>query len=1244
MAALTFLHHPSAYHLTDIPGDAARRGFRQVGTRGHPGTEAADADELLVASFLADESMVLVHELDLSYDEQRTARRSEAADTTAETRLAFDLEVDDAEDAVVLLEQDGKYAWHFPLGRETRTRRGGVAAQKALRFDIDLRTVGQETPKRNTRGLKALAKKVRGFILKFAVRFIADKTMKFLERHVERGLVVMSKSDPATWPRLGSLQDLQGFTPPADRPARVLLFVHGTFSSTVGSYGALANFSFLQDARKKYDLILGFDHPTLSEDPLENALELLRLLKTAAWTDGAVFDGIAYSRGGLVLRSLIERLLPLESQGFHFENAVFVGATNGGTLLAEPDNWHALVDRYTNLSAAAARLTALLTGAAIPAVVGSLARGLGAFVKYLATAAVERREIPGLAAMEPNGPFVTDLNHTQPGQPSAGDVAYYAVISDFENRLHQQGEEQSVLQRIGLALADPFMDQLMGEANDLVVHKRAMTTIDPDGGDFVTDVFDYGTNSWIFHTVYFTHPDTARALHTWLDVPGGAEADTRALTATRRTRGPEEDKDVHEARLAFQQLSGAFKTPAAPVPESTTPAAPERPTLPIEVVWGDVTLTPGDVYAVGHYIDILPQYAELALDRVVSGLQDAEKIDPNDLVLTRFTRQGLLRGELGDIKFFPWGGGDKRNRFVAVCGMGYPSGAFEESRLRMLHRNLAGSINALPGERRLCMVLIGSGEGSLSVEQAVRGLLYGLSEALGENGQKLQVKRVRIVEMMKAKALEIYDALERLCGSETDLNFAPMPAFVEGKGGRVGNAFRLAHLVAAAAQISADENAAPGDRQAVDTLLARVHDADPNVDVDGLRKALSYVLPATNGRDALRQDLDLAQLARTIDVTLRATGSIDDKTRPVTRLSYLHDGAVFRAAAITNTTTVAERIIDVDPALIREVVDQLTERGENDDDLGDLGDLLHGLVVPGEFRELLASEIPLILDVDPDAAALHWEALTVMPARETGDGRRRRDGFLALSRPVARQLRTPYSPAPVLPSRPPGRRTALVIGDPGDPALGHDLPGARAEALAMERLLRRYGFDVTLLLGAPGAGGYAAPGTSAAPASRIAVLQALLARSFDLIHYAGHGDFDAKDPSRSGWLFKGGLLTSKELRRVEVMPPLVFANACLSGRTSTAYLGDKSAYPAQAALLPSLADEFFRRGVRNYIGTAWEIDDGGAITFAEAFYEAFFGDREPLGRALLKARRKLARSHRHAALWAAYQHYGDPWA
>jgi CHAT domain-containing protein len=164
------------------------------------------------------------------------------------------------------------------------------------------------------------------------------------------------------------------------------------------------------------------------------------------------------------------------------------------------------------------------------------------------------------------------------------------------------------------------------------------------------------------------------------------------------------------------------------------------------------------------------------------------------------------------------------------------------------------------------------------------------------------------------------------------------------------------------------------------------------------------------------------------------------------------------------------------------------------------------------------------------------------------------------------------------------------------------------------------------------------------PADRLEVLSLLLRGNFDLVHYAGHGDFDPEQPNRVGWLFARGLLTPGEIGRLERVPAIVISNACLSARTSQVLEGKRQADEArsEAGLLPSLADEFFRLGVRNYVGTAWEVNDVGAELFAQTFYDALLSG-ESFGEAVRRARKALWHDRgTFGSLWAAYQHYGDP--
>jgi hypothetical protein len=90
---------------------------------------------------------------------------------------------------------------------------------------------------------------------------------------------------------------------------RVLLFVHGTFSSTRGSFGDLLaqtrGRDFLDRARSRYGLVLGFDHKTLALSTADNAGDLADALENLKLPPGTTVDAKENSRrepGGSISR------------------------------------------------------------------------------------------------------------------------------------------------------------------------------------------------------------------------------------------------------------------------------------------------------------------------------------------------------------------------------------------------------------------------------------------------------------------------------------------------------------------------------------------------------------------------------------------------------------------------------------------------------------------------------------------------------------------------------------------------------------------------------------------------------------------------------------------------------------------------------------------------------------------------------------------------------------------------------
>lgn len=655
----------------------------------------------------------------------------------------------------------------------------------------------------------------------------------------------------------------------------------------------------------------------------------------------------------------------------------------------------------------------------------------------------------------------------------------------------------------------------------------------------------------------------------------------------------------------------------------------DKPVLQIRVVWGDVTKVAADVYVAGHYERVAPIGAELALDRIVSAIDPGNPADAHrEPLLTALTRRGIMSGQLGHVQFFPWP--DNSHRSVAIAGMGYP-GSFGRTEMRILARSLTYAVGALPNAKSVSTVLIGSGAGSaLDNTAAARGLILGMLDALASMPLKSHVRELNIVEHDYGKAVAILNnlqTLDELTGEEASKRpvlTRTHPELVYGEGGVFGTPDCMS--LALQSVIEASRHGVSVRHQ---KALALLLDAIPE---DGIKfRTLTVAqLREFSTRDAH----DVIKNARSLNLRLGEGGTSFSKD-PSTRISFVFDGQSVCAAAITDTSVVPERRLLFDVTLLDEAIERMTNPVITN--LPDLSALLTRLVVPREFRELLAKDTPIVFEVDRGMARVHWEML----ASDLNDGAEERP--LGLRRPMSRQLRTRFSPTPTADFRAAGPLRALVVGDPGDPALNFGLPGAQDEAFAVTDLLQQKGVMVKLMVGAP-----SVPRTGrlkfVPPASRLDVLTELMRGGYDLLHYAGHGDFDPKRPDTAGWLFEGGLITSRELEQMDIAPRLVVANACLSALTST-----EEGSVRGAEILPSLADEFFKRGVRDYVGTAWEVNDTGAVEFATAFYDKLIPDAttddegSTIGEALLFARNVLDQSRiKYDALWAAYQHYGDP--
>jgi len=226
---------------------------------------------------------------------------------------------------------------------------------------------------------------------------------------------------------------------------------------------------------------------------------------------------------------------------------------------------------------------------------------------------------------------------------------------------------------------------------------------------------------------------------------------------------------------------------------------------------------------------------------------------------------------------------------------------------------------------------------------------------------------------------------------------------------------------------------------------------------------------------------------------------------------------------------------------------------------------------------------------------------------------------LCLSRPFSRRIELKATPKKF--DAPPSKTPrALVIGNPTG-----DLKHAEQEAGAVADLLETARFQVDRCIGCD-------------PDNLNQAVTFLSNNSYHLIHFAGHGFFNKREPSLSGLLFdrhKSMMISADELERILQGPAFIFFSACWAA----------AAHPKttkvnfQGKFIQNLAVASLKGGACGCLGPMWEIGDHVGKDFTLAFYGFLLQDFN-CGEAVLKARQKVRR--RTPDCWASWVHFGDP--
>lgn len=420
----------------------------------------------------------------------------------------IEVETDEGEASVLLVESEGVFQWILPDPSPRPLSANGNQTDVFY-----LNAIGaDETGPQFASGLWDTVKKrvFKGavvYVLKYAVGLGVRAIASHIDGDGPFGLFTVQGSSPFDW------TPQSGLVPLAGEKKRVLLLVHGTFSTTQGSFGDATGEDlkahFFDKLGVAYDQVLGFDHKTLGESVEENARALSSALGDLDGAGGVTLDALGYSRGGLVLRHLIERFGIGDFSPGEF---VFVGSTLSGTKLASPRNWNRLLDLYSTFAARAAKVGGRLVGQPQAGfILSQVMKRLGAFGKLIVSKGTDPKWVPGLASMVPSGPSVNAFD----APPKLG-AHYHTVASDFEP---VGGDTLGA--RIKLVMADLFIDDLFQTENDLVVHTSSMSQLpvqseppfEITGSDALVS---HPPEDGVYHTGYFADPESLTAIAKFL--------------------------------------------------------------------------------------------------------------------------------------------------------------------------------------------------------------------------------------------------------------------------------------------------------------------------------------------------------------------------------------------------------------------------------------------------------------------------------------------------------------------------------------------------------------------------------------------------------------------------------------------------------------------------------------------------------------------------------------------------------
>ncbi len=503
------------------------------------------------------------------------------------------------------------------------------------------------------------------------------------------------------------------------------------------------------------------------------------------------------------------------------------------------------------------------------------------------------------------------------------------------------------------------------------------------------------------------------------------------------------------------------------------------------------------------------------------------------------------------------------------------------------------------GELAVSSLFIGTGEGGITLQEALEAMVQGVQEAnriLAEEGAAKGwcVADLEFVELYEDRAIQALDIARKM--------------EEEAESGSLSVAGELSTLPGGRRRIYPWED----ERWWHRVQILGGEQVDEEV---GVRTGAEPSRDAKKDARAPGRAEELSEGGATSEPEAGG-GLADPTTRDASRWEYPEYSSL-RFQALTDRARVSRSVVPTQRLLVDEMVRDSIGSTTWD---RELAATMFELLLPNDFKERAADERSVELVVDEEAARYPWELL-VDPK---GDGTP-----ISVRAGIVRRLITPASRENVQGA---AGDFALVVGNP---RIGladlPDLPGATAEAREVSSLLEQsFGFSVA----------------SCIETTHTQVLKALFgkgegaAQGFRVLHLAGHGLYGGRKGKPSGMVIgPRALLGPAEVERLRQVPDLVFINCChlgfVEGRSR---LGERRANELAA----NLGLEFTRMGVRAIIAAGWAVNDAAAVLFAKEFYRQMLENNEAFGEAVTKARNRCYEEYGDLNnTWGAYQCYGD---